>query len=206
MAKRSLLLLFIVLGLVSCDSQTNAPNSVADVPELNFMNNSDNGNLRITRFEEHFAACWSDATSGLRACHSTVPLGGGDETDCGPQELLDPVQVQDVGLLIDPEEFWTSWLHRNLTGRVWITVRDLNQPGACFDNRLVGEGWGQIRLVDNDLFGVGGPDRNANAWGFSAHGKLTSPAGEALVYSGHLHFRYNNSAGFRESPPKVSVR
>jgi len=203
MPKYLLFTLLVVMGLPGCDRQPVAPVG-GDTPAFNWMNNPSNGNLRITRFEDGFVACWSDATNGLRACHSTFPLGDGTETDCGPQDVLDPIQFQWVGL-IDPLDFFASWIHQNAKGTLWITVRDLTQPGVCFDNKLVAEGWGTVHNNDNDLFGTAPGDRNANAWRFAGRGKLTTPDGATVGYNGHIHFRYNNAAGFKETSARVSV-
>ena len=202
MPKRTLLVLPLLIGLAACDRQPVAP-SDGGTPAYNWMNNPYNGNLRITRFEDGFGACWSDATNGLRACHTTFPLGDGTETDCGPQALLDPIPLQWVGV-IDPIDFFASWLRQNARGTVWITVRDLTQPGACFDNKLVAEGWGTVQNNDNDLLGT--PGNNANAWRFAGHGELTTPAGGTVRYNGHIHFRFNNAAGFKETSARVNVR
>lgn len=203
MPKRFLFVLSLLIGLAACDRQPVAP-AGGDTHAFNWMNNPDNGNVRITRYESEFIVCWSDATNGLRACHSTIPLGDGTETDCGPQAVLDPIEVQEVGL-IDEIDFFASWLHLNAKGKLWVTVRDLTQPGDCFDNKLIAEGWGRVHNNDNDLFGTGPGDNNANAWGFRGHGRLTTPGGRRVVYNGHIHFRFNNAAGFKEIPPKVSV-
>lgn len=204
MSKQTLSILSLLMVLVSCDRQPVAPLD-GGTPDYNWMNNPYNGNLRITRFEDGFIACWSDATNGLRACHSTVPLGDGTETDCGPQSVLDPVPFQWVGV-IDPIDFFASWLHQNARGTVWITVRDLTQPGVCFGNRLVAEGWGTAQNNDNDLFGVAPGDKNANAWRFAGRGTLTTPAGAAVGYHGHIQFVFSNAAGFKELGAQVSVK
>ena len=84
-------------------------------------------------------------------------------------------------------------------------MRDLTQPGTCFDSKLVAEGWGTVHNNDNDLLGVAPGDRNANAWGFAGRGTLTTPGGGTVGYSGHIRFRFNNSAGFKELSARVSV-
>ena len=203
MWKYPVFLLSLLVGLGSCDSSSSLAPAARGDPAFNWMNNPDNGNVRIMRFEDVFIVCWSDDENGLRACHSTIPLGDGTETDCGPQDVLDPVENQFVGL-IDEIDFFASWLHANAKGRVWITVRDLTQPGDCFDNLLVAEGWGRAHYVDNDLFGVGEGDKNANAWGFRAQGKLTTPDGGTLVYNGHFHGVFNRASDLKEFG-KVSV-
>jgi hypothetical protein len=203
MPSRSLFLLSLLVGLAACDRQPTAPVGL-DTPAFDWTNNSDNGNVRIMRFQDGFIACWSDATNGLRACHATFPLGDGTETDCGPQGELDPVGHQQVGL-IDPDDFFSSWLHDNAKGKVWITVRDETQPGTCFDNQLVAEGWGNVHATDNDLFGTTETDHNTNAFGIRGNGRLTTPEGATVQYSGHTHARFGNAQGFKEIPPLVQV-
>ncbi|HSM16550.1 MAG TPA: hypothetical protein VK845_06070, partial [Gemmatimonadales bacterium] len=80
---------------------------------------------------------------------------------------------------------------------VFITIRDLTQAGDCFDSALVAEGWGQFLHTDNDIYGVGPDDKNANSWGFQGHGQLTAPDGSTVMYNGHLRLTYNNSVGLR---------
>lgn len=200
---RKCITLVLSLLLVACADEPTTPFDGAD-PQLNWMNNPDNGNPRITRFEGAFIVCWTDPDTGLRACHSTVPLGGGTEPDCGPQAMLDPLDRQEVGL-IDPDNFFASWLHVNQSGDAWITVRDLTTPGTCFGRRLVAEGWGRAYYRDNDLFGIAPGDRNANTWAFGAQGRLTTPTGQVVTYNGHSRFVFTNAQGFRAFEPKAEV-
>jgi hypothetical protein len=157
---------------------------------MNWMNNPENGNVRIERFEEEFATSWTDPRNGLRATHTTfpIPFMGAAEPDCGPQAELDPLDVQDVGLFIVGDEFFLSWLRRNEKGGLWVIIRDVNQPGDCYGNKLIAEGPGAMHYTDNDLFGVQEGDNNANAWGFGGSGVLTTPDGQKLRYSGHARF------------------
>lgn len=181
--------LVLLLSFVGCDQQPTAPVG-EETPALNWMNNPDNGNVRIARFQEHFAFSWTDPRNGLRATHTTLPLPIGlpQETDCGPQAELDPLDVQDVGLFIEGEEFFLSQLHRNQTGRLWVIIRDVNQVGDCFGNKLIAEGLGEVHNTDNDLFGVGPEANNANAFGVGASGTLTKVGGGTLRYTGHARF------------------
>lgn len=198
------MLLFFPLLLLACDQTPTAP-VTADGPAYNWMNNPDIGNVRVTRFESHIAICWTDAATGLRACHSTVPLGGGTEPDCGPQELLDPVARQEIGVF-DPADVFGSWLRVNQNGEAWITVRDVTTPGTCFGNRLVAQGWGTFHYTDNDLYGSNGTDPNANAWGYMTHGVLPLADGSATgSYNGHSRFRYNDAAGIRVLAARAAI-
>lgn len=191
MPKYAFLIASLVTGFSACDRQPVAPSN-PDAPAYNWMNNPDNGNIRIARFQEHFATSWTDPRNGLRATHTTfpIPLFGEPEPDCGPQVDLDELDVQDVGLL-DFSDFFASWLRRNEKGRLWVIVRDMNQAGDCYGKKLIAEGWGEMHYTDNDLFGAGPDDRNANAWGFGGRGTLTTPQGMLVRYSGHARFTFN---------------
>ena len=166
-----------------------------------WMNNPDNGNPRIARFGDFFAVSWTDPGTGLRATHTNFPIGS--EPDCGPQQDLDPVEAQQVGVLLDP--FFESQIRANVKGEVWIIVRDLNQAGDCYDNLLVAEGTGDVRYNDNDLFGVGPEASNTNAWGFSGHGVLTTPGGQQLGYDGHARFVVSKDAEVKAAQFQVNL-
>jgi len=162
---------------VSCDQQLVEPadDQVVEAPAFNYMNNPDNGNPKVFRFEHHWMICFSDAENGLTACHSTLQFDGGNEPDCGLQQLGDPVAHQDVGNL-DAED-WKA-IHQ---GEVFITILDENTAGNCVGYELVAEGFGRLTANDNDLWGLEPGSTNANTWRFRGHGKLGD-----YVYNGHL--------------------
>jgi len=195
---RKLWLVLIPMLAVACDQAPVAPSSqqVAVAPAFDWMNNPDVGNLKVYRYEDAMAACWTDPTNGLRACHATVPLGGGGEPDCGLQSPGDPGAWQEV--LVDDEAFRTI---SNAAGEVWITIRDTGAPGECFGQALVAEGTGRMRYNDNDSYGAGA--HNANTWGFTATGSLLRPGGETLGYNGHARYRWNAPQEF--APVSVLV-
>jgi len=184
---------------LACGDQPIAPPARGPAVTANWMNNPDNGNFRIERFEGGVAVCWTDPDTGLRACHSTTPLGGGTEPDCGPQQDLDPVAHQHLGI----DDF--AEIHVNVIGDVFITVRDVTQSGDCFGAQLVAEGMGQFHYTDNDADGTPPWDNNANAWGFMATGVLTTPGGEAVQYHGVARWTYSNVTGLalRQSSANV---
>ena len=197
---RRFALTLVPLLFLACDRELAAPAIAgAGHPAFNWMNNPDNGNFRIFRFQDGLFACWTDPATGLRACHATIPLGDGTEPDCGLQTGADPADWQAV--LADVDAFRIAI---NAVGRVWITVRDENNAGDCFDAALVAEGWGSMHYTDNDLFGTA--IHNANAWGFIATGNLTTTAGASAGYSGHARFRGNNSRGFLAASLQVNLR
>jgi hypothetical protein len=96
---------------------------------------------------------------------------------------------------IDPDDFFASWLRLHAKGSLWVTVRDLTQPGDCFGNRLVAEGWGEVTNTDNDLLGLAPGDNNANAWGAMATGTLTAVDGSQIRYEGHFRAKSSLSGG-----------
>lgn len=180
--------LVLLLSFVGCDQQPTAPVG-EETPALNWMNNPDNDNIRIQRFQEHFAASWTDPKNGLRATHTTFPIPFMDapETDCGPQTELTPLDVQDVGL-IDAFDLFASQIRRNMRGPLWVIIRDVTRTGTCYGNKLIAEGLGEMHYIDSDLFGVGPEGENANAWGFAGSGTLTKVGGGTLSYTGHARF------------------
>lgn len=186
---RKVLLLLLPLLVFGCQETPTSP--PVEAPSYDWMNNPDNGNLRVFRVDAHILVCWTDEGGLLRACHSTIPLGGAaPDADCGPQDVLDPTSRQEIGEF-DVNDIVGSWLRVNQKGEAWITVRDVTTPGDCFGNQLVAEGWGSIHYRDNDLFGHGPDDNNANSWGFTAHGRLTTPDGGVAVYQGRNQFVFN---------------
>ncbi len=196
-----LLLTLIAFAAVSCDQQPASPTAdqvVAEAPAFNWMNNPDNGNIKVYRDAFDFIACWTDPENGLRACHGTVPLGDGTETDCGLQQAEAPVSYQDVGFL-NEDDLFDNELKAHYQGEVWITIRDTNAAGDCFENALVAEGWGKVRVNDNDVFGVEEDDPSVNVWSFKAQGKLMAVGGEQLGYNGLAHFSFSNAAGWKEN-------
>jgi hypothetical protein len=181
---RYLRLALLPLVFAACSEQAPvAP--IEDGPVFNFMNNPDIANPQITRFMDHFAASWTDPKTGLRATHTTYPIGA--EPDCGPQELLDPIAYQDVGIYED--DILASWLRSIYQGAdLWLIIRDVTQVGDCYGHLLVGEGTTRIRGTDNDVFAwyEGNTRMNNNSYGFMAEGTLTTVAGDVMKYSGHL--------------------
>jgi len=198
----------VALALVlafGCTDQTTSPTALNDgaapAPAFNWTNNPDNGNLKIYRDAFDWITCWSDAEdtggigNGLRACHGTIPLGDGTETDCGLQQNEAPVSYQDVGSF-DFDDFFSNDLKAHAQGDVWITIRDQNTPGECFGDALVAEGWGHLRMNDNDAFGPDTGGNNANAWGTRGHSnKLEAPDGSRVKYNGHIHYVVNEAIG-----------
>jgi hypothetical protein len=165
----------------------------------------------VLRYKDHLATSWTDANSSLRATHTTFAIPFGDpprmERDCGPQADLATIDFRQVGV-INPLDFFASQLHLNANGPVWIIVRDLNQAGDCYGVKLIAEGPGQIRYLDNDAFGVSPDQESANSWGFSASGTLTTPDGRTLQYEGAARYVVtvkNGEATFTPAVEQVNL-
>ena len=184
---------------VSCEQQPVDPigeQAVAEAPAFDWMNNPDNGNEKIYRSYEDFILCISfDNAPNLRACHSTLPLGDGTESDCGLQEAEAPNSYQDVGAF-NEDEFFENDFHMVRKGDVWVTIRDESQPGDCFGDALVAEGWAKYVGTDNDIFGAG-DDTHTNSWSNKFTGKLTTPGGDEVSYSAMGQHSWSNKKGFQ---------
>jgi hypothetical protein len=177
--------LVLLLSLVACEQPPAAP-SVDGAPA--FAKSGIDKNT-VLRYQDHFANSWTDANSSLRATHTTFPIPFGDEpeTDCGPQADLATIDFKQIGV-VNPVDLFASELHLKASGPVWVIVRDLSQPGECYGVKLVAEGPGEIRYVDNDAFGVAPGEFAKNEWGFKASGTLTTPDGRTVAYRGTAHY------------------
>jgi len=196
--------LVVVLALfvaVSCDQQPASPTTdqaVAEAPAFNWMNNPDNGNFKVYRDAFGLRICWEGPDSSLRVCHATFPYEV-PEPDCDLQQNEAPLSYQDVGYLDPAADFCDYDLKSQQQGAVWITIRDTNTAGECFGDALVAEGWGKIRINDNDACGQEPDDPSVNVWSFRAQGKLTAVGGERVVYNGLAHYSLSNVAGWKEN-------
>jgi hypothetical protein len=184
----------LLVSLLACDRQALAP-VIDGGPEFARAKVDPNKN-QVIRFQDHFATSWTDANSSLRATHTTFPIPFGEEPepDCGPQADLAKIDFKQVGV-VDPVDFFASELHVKASGPVWVIVRDLSQPGDCYGVKLIAEGPGTIRYLDNDWFGQNPEEPQANSWGFSASGTLTTPDGRTLTYQGFSHYVVTSRGG-----------
>lgn len=148
----------------------------------NFSNNPANGNDRVFRFEQNvFFLIFQfpddvppPGTPDLVAVHSSTP-------DCGG--ILEPVGTQ--WIMDNPDDPLSAKIREvTLADPVNIFVVDLAQAGSCFGFRLVASGTGKLVNTDNDIFTFLRPNNNANAFGFTAQGRLTTPAGDRVHYNG----------------------
>jgi hypothetical protein len=193
-----LLLSLIAIVAVNCDQQPAAPvtdQAVAEAPTFDWMNNPDNGNEKVYRSYEDFILCIGfDNAPNLRACHSNLVLDD-TEADCGLQQAEAPNSYQDVGPL-NEDNFFDNDFHMIRKGDVWVTIRDISQPGDCFGDALVAEGWAKYVGTDNDIFGSG-DDTHTNSWSNKFTGKLTTPGGDEVSYSAMGQHSWSNKKGFQ---------
>jgi len=181
-----------------CADQLTTPtalNEAAPAPAFNFLNNPDNGNARIFRFEQHVFflifqfpdAAPPAGTPDLVAVHTTTP-------DCGG--ILEPADLQAV--LEDPDDpFFNQVRQVTLADPINIFIVDLSQAGSCFGLELVASGTGKLVDTDNDLFIFLRDSNNANAFGFTAQGQLYSPAGQIAHYNGVSKISWDGNTGAR---------
>ena len=201
----------LLVSLLACDQQSLAP--VADAGQgLVRAGKVDANKNQVIRYQDHLAQSWTDANSSLRATHTTFPIPVGDppepEPDCGPQKGLAMIDFKQVGV-VDPVDFFASEFHINATGPVWVIVRDLSQPGDCYGVKLIAQGPGEIRYLDNDAFGAAPGQTRANSWGFIASGTLTTPDGRQVSYEGTARYVVRATEGeprFSPAVERVSVR
>jgi hypothetical protein len=145
------------------------------------MNNEDNGNPQIWRFNSQtWAVVWYNQDLTLGALHTTYPV----PTGCGATGPVEPMDIQEVRRLdqADMERFIRNVQNNSIR----IIVGDVTTPGSCFGFTMVAHGTGFIRSTDSD-YDPYPEQKNANAWGFRAHGALTSPAGGTVMYNGHFN-------------------
>jgi hypothetical protein len=176
--------------LAACKDQPVAPRSdtrtFTGAKANDFTNNPD-VNLRIWRGQSDFAIGWSDPTNGLRAAHWTYDAGPG----CG---TTPEGGFMDAQIVINSRDT-IARLIGNYKGRVWIRVRDMNQPGDCFGNKLVASGWGTLHYTDTDMLAETPTGHNSpDAWGVMAEGSLTTPDGAKVQYSGHVRQVWDDNA------------
>ena len=184
---------------VSCEQQPVDPigeQAVAEAPAFDWMNNPDNGNEKVYRSYEDFIICFNDDDLPLRACHGNVPIGGGPDPvyNCGLQQVEAPTSYQDVGSFKE-DEFFDNDFHKVQKGDVWVTIRDLSQPGDCIGTALVAEGWVSFVGTDNDIFGAA-DDKHTNSWSNKFQGKVMTPGGEMLGYNAMGQHQWSVKKGF----------
>lgn len=161
---------------VGCTEQATAPtapNDAAVAPTFNFINGPDMpGNSGIIRAEGQDFLFGTDPARGLFSVIGLgVPLN--ESFFCGVDSF------DDIDFLSFQEFFAAGARHQHIQGRD-VTIEVATFDWNCGD-LSIGFGSGNLDVTDNDQFVSG---TRANAFGWSAHGKLIdNVTGETLNYS-----------------------
>lgn len=179
---RSALFPLIVSALVvSCNDQPTSTESPAvDGPLFNFSNGPANPGPIIVRSQTAFAAFYVDTKKGISAIHGADIAG----EFCNGIVNFDLVDLQSISVPEDANRLNELIQGADVTTSVW--------PFTNFDCGLfttvtpLASGSVDLVSTDNDLLVFLNPDnRNANAFGFRAHGRLQDQSGARANFSGH---------------------
>jgi hypothetical protein len=177
----------LALGLaavlaVGCSDRPTSPtalNETVPTPSFNFTNGPTNPGPNIVRSQGIYVIGWADFQEGISA------WAGIDIAQwCRDGTGFDVSDIQDINVPEDANRI-SELVHGNdVTTSVW--------PFTGFDCDLfttvtpLATGTSDFRSTDNDLNTFLNPDsKNANAFGFNAHGKLTDASGSRVNFSGH---------------------
>lgn len=132
----------------------------------------------VIRSQTLFAVFFIDSDKGISASIGADPV-----EFCNGIVNFDIVELQEISVPEDANRLIDLIKGSNVTASVW--------PFATFDCDLFATttplATGTVKLVntDNDLLVFLNPDnRNANAFGFTAQGKLTRPDGSQANFNG----------------------
>lgn len=177
---------FLLGGCEDAPPTALAPSS-GDNPSFTFVNNPDNGNPRIMRFEEGSGFFILDPTTDLFSLQAAKDLRFGCNTS---PTLFTWLDVQHVHH--DPDNPLAGQINEVLLGRgVYIAVFEDYTGWAAsgwtcsaLSSRMLAEGSGNLTLTDNDLYAFLRPNTNHNAFGFVAQGKVERVGGGMAHYNG----------------------
>jgi len=189
--RRVVAVLAVAVAAAACTDQT-APTESATNPAFNFTNGPSEPNTKISRYEENW---YLDISDGQLV---GVVTGVTNETPaefCAPDLVAEPVSWQDV-TVGGSEEF--PWVHKvGIAKEVIMAVVDFDQSGDCFGGKLF-LGTGHFTWTDNDAerwkdeFGR----ENANVWGYTATGSVTSADGTTYRVQMRERCRWNPGEWF----------
>lgn len=170
---------------LACADDPAAPPATPAGPAYGFVNNPDNGNPRIVRFETGMGFFLVDpGTDMFSVIASADVLGGCNQNPT----FFSFVELQQV--IDDPDDPMASRVRQIVLGNgLYIAVfEDFNGWAVSgFDcgellDRLIGEGSGKVRATDNDLWAFLNQHANKNAFGFVAHGTVELAGGGTAGY------------------------
>lgn len=146
----------------------------------NFSNGPENPGPIVMRGEDGLAIWYPDYKAGLSVVHG-IDM---DEL-CSGSEDFDLIAYQDIMSPSEVGRIISVMQGDNITTSVWPTVADFFDFFDIYcEIEPIATGTVRILLTDNDLFGGGFGDGkpNMNAFGLSAHGKLTWTDGGGLAH------------------------
>jgi hypothetical protein len=153
------------------------------------------------RGEKPDGAIWADLNKGQIVFIGIDPvdicIGGTEPSD------FDLVAFQDVHL---PEGRPVLALLKGEDLRTSVWPIDVN----CYRIMILGEsplaeGISDLVNTDNDLQGRQPGDKNANAFGWRAHGNLIRSDGTNVAFSGHQQLVWNDALGTKTTSSKISL-
>lgn len=140
----------------------------------------------VVRDEIPAAFTWVDFDSGLR-----VIVGADLDEFCAGNLNFDLVEITDKVQA-------SGRIVSLLKGTVQTTVWDFLDFDCALFTTIdpVASGDAKLRSTDNDLDGTGPDDRNTNAWGLMAHGRLENTEGDRMSLNAFIRWVFGNNSGF----------
>ncbi|MCZ6756487.1 MAG: hypothetical protein O7E49_14355 [Gemmatimonadetes bacterium] len=186
--------LAVALGLVAgaCSEQpipTATDNATTAIVPSVF--NSDNAPPAsgpfLVRGQTGFAVFYVDFEDGM-----LVVLGIDIVQFCTSGAPFDIVAFQNISVPEDANRVNQLIHGDDLTTSVW-PLFGFN-CGLFTSTAPLASGTSDLISTDNDIFIFNNPDsRNANAFGFRAHGQLTDPSGRRRMFSGHCNVSWDGN-------------
>lgn len=178
----ALALTFAVIATGCREGTAPPPATSIGALSFDFSNNPDNGNPRILRIGSVVGFLIVDVERNL----FSVQAGTDRQFGCGPGDVIEVMSVQRI--LENPDDPLAGRIKETRLGRdAYIAVYNGPFPFSnCADlfSRKIGEGTGNFTNTDNDLAPFLRDDNNHNAFGFTAQGRIETPAGDELHYNG----------------------
>ena len=184
---RRLLVASFVLALAACDDrvQITAP-EVPDTPQpaFNFGNNTDAGPI-VFRTTAGGAFGLRDPESGLQVWFMIDPVG-----ICTGPWASDQVDRQIVDVPDEANRIIRLYHGKDVTTSVWPNFGF--NCGLFTTTTPLATGLSRFVWTDNDVDILFNPDsKNSNAYGWTAHGVLTDPAGDKAPFSAHRRCQWD---------------
>lgn len=173
------LALVLAFGCTDQGTSPTALNDGAVAPTFD-INNAPPASGVVLRGTTDFAVSWVDFKNGTQ-----VIIGADIVEFCNGTIDFDVATYMDV--YVNDRPFLSHLFGDDLRTSVWgFTDFDCDKFTTL---EPLAVGLSDLVNTDNDFFGSGPDDNNANAWGFRAHGTLVRPSGDKAQFSGHLNLK-----------------